>query len=128
MIVADRVLVDTCVWIDHLGPGDPLMADLLEKERVIMHPFVLGEIALGSIRQRSKLLADLRRLPRAIHLADSDVVLAIEFQQLYGTGIGYVDAHLAASTLVMDGVVLWTRERKLRAVAERLGIAAKLTN
>ena len=128
MIYADRVLVDTSVWIDHLGPGDPLMSSLLNECRVLMHPFVLGEIALGSLRNRTKLLAELRQIPQATHLDDFDVIDAVERRQLHGSGIGYVDAHLACAALVMSGVVLWTREKKLGEVAERLGIAAKLTN
>lgn len=128
MISADRVLVDTSVWIDHLGPGDPLMSTLLVERRVLMHPFVLGEIALGSLRNRTKLIADLRTIPQAVHVDDLDVIHAIERQQMHGSGIGYVDAHLACAALVMSGVVLWTREKKLRKVAERLGIAARLTH
>lgn len=127
-MTTDRILVDTCIWVDHLGRGDEQMAALLDQERVVIHSFIIGEIALGSLADRDDLVSDLYRLPTVIHLSDVEVIGAVEHQRLFGTGIGFVDAHLAMSTLVTPDLTLWTRDKKLLRVAERLGIAAKLTN
>lgn len=124
----NTILVDTCIWIDHLGRGDELMATLLAQLRVVIHQFIIGEIALGSLADRQDVLNDLYRLPTIVHLNDADVDEAIEQQRLFSTGIGYVDAHLVVSTLVTPDLTLWTRDNKLLRVTERLGIAAKLTN
>lgn len=126
--MGDRVLVDSCIWVDHLNKGDEMLAALLDQDRVAIHAFVIGEIALGSLTDREEVVADLYRLPAVAHLDDPTVVRAVADQRLHGTGIGYVDAHLVASTLITSGLTMWTRDKKLRAVAERLGIAAQLTN
>lgn len=123
----ETILVDTCIWVDHLGRGDEQMALLLDQERVVTHSFIIGEIALSSLADRDDVISDLYRLPTVVHLSDVEVVGAIERQRLFGTGIGFVDAHLAVSTLVTPDLTLWTRDKKLLRVAERLGIAAKLT-
>lgn len=118
------ILVDTSVWVDHLRVGDAELAALLDRGEVLGHPFVLGEIALESLRQRRLILDALRELPQAI-LATSDEVLAfIESRSLAGAGVGYVDAHLLAAVRLTGGAQLWTRDRRLHAVAKRLGLAA----
>ncbi len=119
------ILADSSVWIDHLGRGDPILQVLLDDDRVTMHPYVLGEIALGSMRDRRRVLFRLRRMRQA-PVARADTMMPfIDRHALAGIGIGYVDAHLLASTLLAPGTRLWTRDKRLRAAAERLGIAAK---
>lgn len=117
------ILVDTSVWVDHLRRGDTRLVDLLERSAVLMHPFVLGEIACGSLNDRVALLELLQDLPAAV-LAEGDEVLRfIERYALHGKGIGYVDVHLLASTALTQGARVWTRDKKLRVVAEMLGCA-----
>ncbi len=99
------------------------MAALLEAEEVVMHPYVLGEIALGSLRNRAAILEDLQALPAAAVAADEEVLALIERHRLFATGIGLVDAHLLASTLLTPKTKLWTRDRRLKEAAERLAIA-----
>ncbi|TMH12179.1 MAG: type II toxin-antitoxin system VapC family toxin [Betaproteobacteria bacterium] len=117
------ILVDTSVWVDHLRRGDRQLAELLERGAVVMHAFVVGEIACGSLTDRSSILELLQDLPMAV-IADSDEILAfIEHHRLHGKGIGYVDVHLLASVALTHGTTLWTRDKRLRAAADALGCA-----
>lgn len=117
------ILVDTSVWVDHLRRGDPGLVDLLERSAVAMHPFVIGEIACGSLRDRESVLELLQDLPAAV-VADGDEVLQfIDRHVLHGKGIGYVDVHLLASVALTEGARVWTRDLKLRRVAAALGCA-----
>jgi len=116
------VLADTSVWVDLWRHGNPRFARLLEQDRVVVHPFVLGEIALGALTPRAEVLEHLGALetPR---LAEHDEVLAlIERVPLWGRGIGWVDAHLLASAL-LDRLRLWTLDRRLSRVARELRLA-----
>lgn len=116
------ILVDTTVWIDHLRRGDRLLIEALERDAVVMHPFVVGEIACGSLTNRASILDLLQQLPMAT-VAESDEVLGfIESHKLHGNGIGYIDVHLLASAAI-GGAKLWTRDRRLDAVARKLGCA-----
>ncbi|WP_035054632.1 type II toxin-antitoxin system VapC family toxin [Andreprevotia chitinilytica] len=119
------ILVDTSIWIDHLRTDDATLATLLEQNRVLTHPFVIGEIALGSLRQRDMVLGALSALPQATVALDNEVFRMIGDETLHGVGIGYIDAHLLAAVRLTPGTALWTRDRRLQAVAERLGIAAR---
>ncbi len=121
------ILVDSSVWVDHLRSGDATLARLLDDGRVIAHPFVVGELALGSLRQRELILTALQDLPQAVVASDIEVLRFINQQALYGLGIGYVDAHLLASVRLTAGGSLWTRDRRLQSVADRLGVAAVLS-
>ena len=115
------ILVDTSVWVDHLRRGDAHLAGLLDGGNVVMHPFVLGEIACGSLAHRSAILELLQNLPGAV-VAQSDEVLAfIDRRQLHGKGIGYVDVHLLASVALTDASRLWTKDKRLRSLADALG-------
>ena len=121
------ILVDTSVWVDHLRSGDAQLIDLLERAQVVMHPFVVGEMACGSLGDRSSVLELLQDLPVA-SVAESEEVLGfIERHVLHGKGIGYVDVHLLASAAI-GGTRLWTRDRRLHAMAVRLGHAYQDTN
>ena len=117
------ILVDTSVWVDHLRSGEAQLVDLLERAKVLMHPFVVGEIACGSLGERALILELLQALPAAA-VAEGDEVLGfIERHALHGTGLGYVDVHLLAAVALTDGARLWTRDKKLRVAAQALGCA-----
>jgi predicted nucleic acid-binding protein len=123
------ILADTSVWIDHFRQSDPKLFDLLERDLVLMHPFVLGELAMGNLKDRELALARLSLL-RATPVASPNEVLAlVENRRLCGCGIGYIDAHLLAATLVADiaDLKLWTRDRRLQAAAEGLGVASEFS-
>lgn len=117
------ILVDTSVWVDHLRRGDPALVDLLERAAVAIHPFVIGEIACGDLRDRASLLELLQDLPATVVADDPEVLGFIDRHALHGKGIGYIDAHLLASVALTDGSRLWTRDAKLRRIAEGLGRA-----
>jgi predicted nucleic acid-binding protein len=116
------ILCDTSVWIDHFRRGEPHLVELLEGVRVLMHPFVLGELACGSLADRRATLDLLAKLPGAPHATQEEALAFIESRELFGRGIGYVDVHLLAST-VLAGAELWTRDRHLGSIAAELGVA-----
>jgi len=117
------ILVDTSVWVDHLRSGDAQLVDLLERGAVLMHPFVVGEIACGSLSDRSSILELLEDLPAAVVAEAEEVLGFIDRHVLHGKGIGYVDVHLLASVVLTEGASLWTRDKRLRIAAEDLGRA-----
>ncbi len=117
------ILVDTSVWIDHLRRGDAQLVNLLERASVIMHPFVVGEIACGNLRDRASILELLQDLPAAVVAEGEEVLGFIERHLLHGKGIGYVDVHLLASVALTEGATLWSRDKSLRRVAAALGCA-----
>jgi predicted nucleic acid-binding protein len=118
------ILVDTSVWIDHLAHGDARLQTLLEDGEVLAHPFVIGEIALGSLPRRHETLSALQALP-AIDIASPDEAMAfLHGEQLFGMGIGYVDLQLLASIRLEPAARLWTRDKRLLQVAVKLKLAA----
>jgi predicted nucleic acid-binding protein len=114
------VLVDTSVWIDHLRRGDALLAERLERGEVCGHPFVAGELACGTLRQRAEILGLLAALPQAPSAGYEEVLAFVEQQKLTGRGLGWIDMHLLASAC-LGGHLLWTADRALAAAAMRLG-------
>jgi predicted nucleic acid-binding protein len=118
------ILADTSVWVEHLRHGRRDLAAMLEQGQIGCHPAVIGELALGSLRQREAILAALGELPRLAPVRDDDALALIEARGLAGRGIGWVDVHLLGSTLV-GGWQLWTLDRRLAAVARELGVAGK---
>jgi predicted nucleic acid-binding protein len=118
------ILADTSVWIDHLRGADDVLGGLLEGGQVLAHPFVTGEIALGSLRQRSLILGALGGLPQALVASEDEVLDFIERHALHGRGIGYVDVHLLASTRLTPDAELYTRDKRLLIIAGELGLAA----
>lgn len=102
------------------------MQELLEQGQIGAHPFVIAELALGSLRDRVKTIDLLRMLPQLQVAHMDEVMLTIEARQLYNIGIGLIDAQLIASVLIHPSVLLWTRDKQLRKVAERCGIDADL--
>ena len=116
------VLVDTSVWIDHLRTGSRRLTEYLEQGGVLGHPWVTGELALGNLSQRSEILTLLGSLPQASMATPDEVLSLIDSDSLHGLGIGYVDAQLIAAARLTPGATLWTRDKRLAATAERLGI------
>ncbi len=112
-------LVDTSVWIDHFRKSDSLLVSLLEKSEVLVHPFVLGEIACGNLKNRKEVIALLHALPVAPKADDDEVLFFIERHALMGRGVGMVDMHLLASCK-MATCRLWTKDKRLKAAFENL--------
>ena len=116
------ILADTSVWIDYFREGLPELAERLRRSIVVMHPFVVGELACGNFSNRDATLELLQQL-RSVTVAEHDEVLSfIRAQELYGRGIGYVDAHLLTAA-VIEGCQLWTKDKRLHALAATLGVA-----
>ena len=116
------ILVDTSVWVHHLRAVDTVLVGLLETGMVLGHPFVTGELALGNLRQRDLVIHAFQDLPQASVATNNEVLQFIEGYELYGLGIGYIDAHLLASVRLTAGAVLWTRDKRLQVAADRLGL------
>ena len=121
------ILVDTSVWVHHLRFGDAQLVALLDVNSVVMHPYIVGEIACGSLSKRAPTLELLQQLPMTPVAEPDEVLRYIEDHELHGKGIGYVDVHLLASAAI-GGTKLWTRDRRLHAMAVRLGQAYKDTS
>jgi predicted nucleic acid-binding protein len=120
------ILADTSIWIDHFRRSDSRLARFLDHGDVVMHPFVLGELALGYVPKIAEMIEDLRMLPKAA-VADTDEVLEfIAHRALSGSGIGYVDAHLLASAALASETFLWTRDKRLHTAALSLSLAADI--
>jgi predicted nucleic acid-binding protein len=117
------ILVDSSVWIDHLHSSNHLLVDLLERDEVVAHPFVVQELALGSIRHRAPFLSSLGRLRSLPLLSNVEVLELVERRKLWGRGLSAIDTHLVGSAMVTPGARLWTRDRRLRTAAARLGVA-----
>ncbi len=117
------ILVDTSVWVDHLRASNKSLAGLLDAGAVLMHPFVIGELALGNLQRRETVLGDLSDLPRVSVATEAEVVHFIDRHRLFGRGIGYVDAHLLAAMQLTPGAALWTRDGRLRGIAAQLELA-----
>ena len=117
------ILIDTSVWIEHLRGRGPDLTNALETGQVLMHPFVLGELACGNLRNRQSLLEMLKDLPSGPVASDEEVLSYIEQHGLMGRGIGYIDVHLLASVVLAGAARLWTRDHELAAVAADLSLA-----
>lgn len=116
------ILVDTSVWIDHLRQGEPQLEQLLINGSVVAHPFIIGELACGNLKNRSKILSYLNNLTQLKEATNQEVNYLIEKQKLMGVGIGYIDAHLIASCLINQPCKLWTRDKRLASQAKALEI------
>ena len=120
------ILVDTSVWVDHFRRVDSVLSEVLQIGDVLVHPFVVGEIALGHLRNAHAILNALQRLPQPRIATHYEVLNFISRNALAGLGIGYVDVHLIAAARLTAGTTLWTRDKRLLAVAKRLDLAANL--
>jgi predicted nucleic acid-binding protein len=115
------ILADTSVWVSHLRDGNAKLANLLDNGMVLCHPFIVGELACGNLKDRADILSFLKLLPMSIEVEHEEVLSFIEKNRLMGKGIGYVDAHLLASA-VLTGVPIWTFDQKLAKAADCLHI------
>lgn len=120
------ILVDTSVWIDHFRAADAQLVALLTRNEVLAHPFVIGEIALGSVAKRADVLRYLHNLPAAVAATHDEVMSFIDGHKLANTGLGYVDVHLLAAAALTPSAGLWSRDKTLRAAAARCGVAPKV--
>lgn len=120
------ILADTSVWVNHLRRRNPPLARLLEAGQILAHPFVIGELALGYLEPRDLILRDLYDLPQSVVASYPEVLHFINEQRLFGRGIGYVDAHLLTAVRLTADAALWTHDKRLHAVANRLALAAKV--
>ena len=120
------ILADTSIWVDHLRNGNAEMVKRLQGGQVAMHPFIVAEIALGSLRDRRKVLGEMEALLEVKVARLGEVRHMIEAHALYSKGIGLTDAHLLASSLMTPGTQLWTRDGAMERAARGLGIAVNL--
>ena len=116
------ILADTSIWVDHLHGSNPQMEDLLNRGKIAMHPFVVGEIALGSLRNRRQKLGAMDSLRKVKVAQMSEVRRMIEAHTLYAKGIGLTDAHIVDSCLLTPGTQLWTRDAAMKAIAISIGV------
>lgn len=117
------ILTDTSVWIDHLRATDDLFVSLLHSGRIVVHPFVIGELACGNLSDRDTFLALLKKIPSVQMAQNEEVLYFIEHNRLMGAGIGFIDAHLLAAVALNGHFSLWTRDKRLALLAEQLGMA-----
>ncbi len=115
------LLADTSVWIEHFRRGEPEFSDHLVNGLVLMHPFVVGELACGNVKDRASVLSDLQTLPAATLASDEEVLRLIEDRRLCGRGLGWVDLHLLASAL-LSKCGFWTLDKRLAKVSQELGV------
>jgi predicted nucleic acid-binding protein len=116
------ILADTSIWIDHLGAGNKELKRHLDHGEIVIHPFIVAELALGSLKDRTRTLALFDFLPQARVAQLTEVRLMIENRRLYSLGIGLTDAHLIASVFLSPSTLLWTRDKRLRKAAQDLRI------
>ena len=116
------ILADTSIWVDHFRSGNRKLDAFLRKAQVVIHPFVVGELACGNLRKRAETLANLRKLPSLPVSSEDDVHYLLESRHLWGMGLGWVDMHLLTSALV-SGHRLWTDDRALRSAAQLIEVA-----
>lgn len=120
------ILADTSIWIDHFRANDPELARQLGLGQIAVHPFIIAELALGSLPRREETLRSFDLLPSVRVARIEEVRQMIESRKLFSLGIGLADAHLIAAVLITPSALLWTRDKRLRSVAESLGIHVDL--
>ena len=113
------ILVDTSVWIEHLRFGTVGLEAVVDEGNIACHPFIIGELACGNLKNRTEILTLLRNLPVAAVANDDEVMKFIEGRQLMGKGLGYIDIHLLMSAL-LTGIPLWTFDKRLHELATSL--------
>jgi len=111
------ILVDTTVWIDHLRRGNKLLSDLLNQNRVVTHPLILGELSLGNLSKRNTILGLIRNLPMTKEATHDEVLSFIDENRMWSKGIGYFDVHLLCSSLI-ESIPLWTLDKRLEKAAQ----------
>lgn len=117
------ILADTSIWIDYFRSGHTRLMQALQLNEVCIHPFIIGELACGNLKDRPTVLGLLAGLPSLRMLNPHEVLYFIDQQKLMGRGLGYIDVHLLAATLIAPDTQLWTRDLKLFHAAKALGVA-----
>jgi hypothetical protein len=117
------ILVDTSIWIDHFRYGDDQLRRIIEDDNILCHPVVIGELALGSLRNREAVIDFLFAQRQATVATHEEVMVMITRHSIFSMGIGYTDAHLLASVLLDRRSMLWTRDKRLAAAAQKAGAA-----
>ena len=117
------ILVDTTIWIDYFSARQPLLHELLGERQAAIHDLIIGELAVGDLRDRVGTLYALSRIRQSHRVSDQEALDLIEAEHLWGTGLGFVDVHLLASALVTPDCLLWSRDKRLAETAGRLGVA-----
>jgi predicted nucleic acid-binding protein len=117
------ILVDTSVWSQHFNREIAELSSLLETKQALIHPFVIGELAMANLSRRGTVMLGLRDLPHATVAQDHEVLRLVEQHRLFGRGIGYIDAHLLAATRLSSDAFLWSFDQRLIAAALQLKIA-----
>lgn len=116
------VLVDTSVWVHHLRFSNPELVSLLNNAEVMIHPFVIGELACGNLKNRNEILTLLHSLPAVSQADDDEILFFVEKNKLFGKGVGLIDVHLLSSSK-LENILLWTTDKKLEKVANKLNLA-----
>ena len=119
------VLVDTSIWGIHLRQGSRRLEKLLMDAEVMCHPFIIGEIACGNLKNRNEILSLLQSLPMSPTIEFDELLFFIDQNDLMGKGVGFVDVHLLASAR-LTGVPLWTADKKLKSAADQLELTFNL--
>jgi predicted nucleic acid-binding protein len=122
------ILADTSVWINHFRARDAMLVDLLASAQILTHPFVIGEIAMGSLANRQQIIGLMKALPGITKADDEEILHFVDLLGLYGKGIGLVDAHLLAATLLTPGVRLWALDKRLATIAAGLRVSFQPSN
>ena len=117
------ILVDTAVWIDHLHASDDTLVSLLDQDRAGTHPMVIEELALGSMKNRARVLRLLGNLWKFPVLSHVELLALVDHHRLAGRGVSATDAHLLGSVLLVPGAQLWTRDKALQAAATEASVA-----
>ena len=117
------ILADTSVWVDYLRRGDRTLAELLSQDRICIHPMIIGELACGNLRHRAQLIGLWKNLPHVAEASHDEALFCLDSHHLMGSGIGFIDLHLLASALLTPGTLLWTHDRRLKLLAQSLGLA-----
>ena len=115
------ILADTSVWVNHIRIPNLRLQELLLESQIVIHPFVIGEIACGNLRNRQRVLGSFRKLPSVAVVEHREALHLVEEQHLWGTGITWIDVHLLASCL-LTGCRLWTLDQRLQAAARSLNL------
>ena len=122
---AAMVLADTSIWVTHLRQGSRQLEKLLMDAEVMCHPFIIGELACGNLKNRNGIISLLQSLPMAQTIEFDEFLSFVDQNHLMGKGVGFVDVHLLASAL-LSGVQLWTADKRLESAADQLGLTFKI--
>lgn len=120
------ILADTSVWVDHLRSGTDALRAELDGKNILIHPFVVGEVAMGHLSPRGQIMEAFDDLPAATVATDREVLRFVERHRLFGTGVGYIDVHLLVAVQLTADALLWTYDRRLAETARRVGMAVRL--